>query len=263
MSTVINTLKEFGDAVETLLALPSDTRWYRGVGNAAYELRPSLFRHPAIGTKKPLDLEQLLLIRFKQRSIPYLSQRIDDDWELLFLMQHHGVPTRLLDWTENPYIALYFALTSCTKDPKTDLFPDCRIWSLDPVAWNRSVLDHISYTDGVLVASDERLNAHKPGVKENVFSKKPVAMYGSYNSPRIVAQRGTFMVFGSDLHPMETVKINTPTITDNVLSKLVIPGDKVTAVIKSLTSIGYTDSVIFPDLDGLAREIKRGFGFEG
>ena len=88
-------------------------------------------------------------------------------------------------------------------------------------------------------------------------------MYGSYNSPRIVAQRGTFMVFGSDLHPMETVKVNTPTITDVVLSKLTIPGDKVAAVLRALTSIGYTDSVIFPDLDGLAREIKRGFGFEG
>lgn len=124
-------------------------------------------------------------------------------------------------------------------------------------------MDHISYTDGVLVAPDERLNAHKPGVKENVFSKKPVAMYGSYNSPRIVAQRGTFMVFGSDLNPMETVKINSPTITDDVLSTLVIPGDKVASVLKALTSIGYTDSVIFPDLDGLAREIKRGFGFEG
>lgn len=263
MTKNVETLKEFGDAVEAFLALPSDARWYRGIGDSTYELRPSLFRHPSIAAKKPLELEQQLLVRFRQRSIPYLNQRIDDDWELLFLMQHHGVPTRLLDWTENPYIALYFALTSCKKDPKTDAYPDCCVWSLDPIAWNRAVLDHISYTDGVLVASDERLNAHKPGVKENVFSKKPVAMYGSYNSPRIVAQRGTFMVFGSDVSPMENVKAATAAITDDVLSKLVIPGEKVPACLKSLTSIGYTDSVIFPDLDGLAREIKRGFGFEG
>jgi len=263
MKTTIETLKDFGEAVETILALPSEARWYRGIGDAAYELRPSLFRHPDIAAKKPLELEQQLLVRFRQRSIPYLNQRIDDDWELLFLMQHHGVPTRLLDWTENPYIALYFALTSCMKNPKTDAFPDCCVWSLDPVAWNKAVLDHISYTDGVLVASDERLNAHKPGVKEHVFSKKPVAMYGSYNSPRIVAQRGTFMVFGSEGSPMEAVKAGTASISDQVLNKLVIPGIKVPAVLKGLTSIGYTDSVIFPDLDGLAREIKRGFGFEG
>ncbi len=263
MTMTVETLKGFGEAVETFLALPSETRWYRGIGNASYELRPSLFRHPSIATKKPIELEQQLLVRFRQRSIPYLNQRIDDDWELLFLMQHHGVPTRLLDWTENPYIALYFALSSCNKDPKTDSYPDCCVWSLDPIAWNRAVLDHISYTDGVLVASDERLNAHKPGVKEHVFSKKPVAMYGSYNSPRIVAQRGTFMVFGSDVSPMEDVKAGSVAITDEVLSKLQIPGSKVPAFLKSLASIGYTDSVIFPDLDGLAREIKRSFGFEG
>lgn len=262
MTMIVESLREFGDAVETILALPSEARWYRGIGNASYELCPSLFRHPSIATKKPLELEQQLLVRFRQRSIPYLNQRIDDDWELLFLMQHHGVPTRLLDWTENPYIALYFALTSCNKDLKTDAYPDCCVWSLDPIAWNRAVLDHISYADGVLVASDERLNAHKPGVKEHVFSKKPVAMYGSYNSPRIVAQRGTFMVFGSDVSPMEAVKARILTINDDVLSRLTIPGDKVPAFLKSLTSIGYTDSVIFPDLDGLAREIKRGFGFE-
>lgn len=262
MSKIVQTLKEFGDAIEAILALPSEARWYRGIGDIAYQLLPSLFRHPSISTKKPLDLEQQLLIRFRQRSIPYLSQRIDDDWELLFLMQHHGVPTRLLDWTENPYIALYFALTSCRMNLKTKTYPDCCVWSLDPIAWNRAVLDHISYADGVLVTPDERLNAHKPGVKEHVFSKKPVAMYGSYNSPRIVAQRGTFMVFGSDIHPMESVKTTTASISDDVLNKLVIPGSQVAAVLRSLTSIGYTDSVIYPDLDGLAREIKRSFGFE-
>jgi len=137
------------------------------------------------------------------------------------------------------------------------------VWSLDPIAWNRTVLDHISYTDGVLVTTDDRINGHKPGIKDTLHSKKPVAMYGSYNSPRIVAQRGAFTVFGSDIIPMETVKTNTPAITDQVLDKITVPGDRVPQLAKSLTAIGYTDSVVFPDLDGLAREIKRGYGFEG
>ncbi len=88
MTQPVNTLKEFGDAVETFLSLASEARWYRGIGDSKYTLSPSLFRHPQIASKKPLDLEQQLLIRFRQRSIPYLNQRIDDDWELLFLMQH-------------------------------------------------------------------------------------------------------------------------------------------------------------------------------
>ena len=259
----VTTLKEFGDALEVLLALPSESRWYRGIGDVSYELKPTLFRHPDIAILKPLELEQRLIVRFRQRSIPYLSQRIDDDWELLFLMQHHGVPTRFLDWTENPYIALYFALSSCKKDPATGTYPDCCVWSLDPIAWNRAVLDHITFLGGVLVTSDDQISGHKPGIKDTVFSKKPVAMHGSYNSPRIVAQRGTFTVFGSDILPMETVKANTPPITDDVLSKLEIPGAYVTPMLKSLAAIGYTDSVVYPDLDGLAREIKRTYGFEG
>jgi len=261
--TTINTLKEFGEAIEGFLSLPSEVRWYRGIGNSTHDLIPSLFRHPLIATLKPLELEQQLIVRFRQRSIPYLTQRIEDDWELLFLMQHHGVPTRLLDWTENPYIALYFALTFCKPNPTTGIYPDCCVWSLDPIAWNRTVMDHISYTDGVLVSTDDRISGHKPGIKDTLHSKKPVAMYGSYNSPRIVAQRGAFTVFGSDIQPMETVKANAAGITDAVLSKLTIPGDKVSQLSKSLTAIGYTDSVIFPDLDGLAREIKRGYGFKG
>jgi hypothetical protein len=260
--TTIDSLKAFGDAVEDLLSLPSEVRWYRGIGDAKYKLVPSLFRHPNIATLKPLELEQQLLVRFRQRSIPYLTHRLEDEWELLFLMQHHGVPTRLLDWTENPYIALYFALVTCRPDA-LGIYPDCCVWSLDPIAWNRAVLDHLSFQDGVLVSSDERINGHKPGIKESLLNKKPVAMYGSYNSPRIVAQRGAFTIFGSDLSPMEAVKsASSPTITDQVLGQMTIPGAHVPQLRRSLTSIGYTDSVIFPDLDGLAREMKRGYGFE-
>lgn len=260
---LITTLPEFSHEVDRLMSLPSESRWFRGIGNHAYDLKPSLFRHPDIGTLRQLELERSLITRFRQRSIPFLNQRIDDDWELLFLMQHHGVPTRLLDWTENPYVALYFALTSCRKDPATGGYPDCCVWSLDPIAWNRAVLDDITFTGGVLVTTDGQLDSHKPGIKETLFRRRPVAMYGSYNSPRIVAQRGAFTVFGSDIAPMESVKAAVPAITDDVLSKLTIPGPNVTSLLRFLSSIGYTDSVLFPDLDGLAREIKRTFGFEG
>lgn len=259
----VATLPEFGHEVDRLMALPSETRWFRGIGNQGHDLKPSLFRHPEIAARRPLELERSLLTRFRQRSIPFLAQRIDEDWELLFLMQHHGVPTRLLDWTENPYVALYFALTSCKKDPVTGLFPDCCVWSLDPVAWNRAVLDDITFAGGVLVTTDRQLDSHKPGINETLFRRRPVAIYGSYNSPRIVAQRGTFTVFGSDIAPMEAVKAAVPAITDNVLSRITIPGEHVASMLKALTAIGYTDSVLFPDLDGLAREIKRSFGFEG
>src|SRR5688572_23441055 len=85
--------------------------WYRGCGSASHTLSPSLYRHTKAKTPEAFaDLERQLMTRFRQRSIPYHNRSLSDDWDALFFMQHYGVPTRLLDWTENPLIALHFAL---------------------------------------------------------------------------------------------------------------------------------------------------------
>ena len=59
-----------------------------------------------------MEKESGIIDRFKERCIPHLDRQLVGDWEYLFLMQHHGVLTRLLDWSENPFFALYFAIES-------------------------------------------------------------------------------------------------------------------------------------------------------
>jgi hypothetical protein len=61
-----------------------------------------------------------LVMRFRQRTIPLHSRDLSDEWDALFFMQHYGVPTRLLDWTENPFIAFYFAVMSARFKAKWD-----------------------------------------------------------------------------------------------------------------------------------------------
>ena len=82
--------------------------WYRGIGDTAYSLTPSLFRHKTAKTQSALKkLELDLNETFEMRSLPYAESRdwAKDEWERLFFMQHYRVPTRLLDWSGSPLVS--------------------------------------------------------------------------------------------------------------------------------------------------------------
>ena len=242
-------------------------RWYRGCGDSSHELKPSLYRHPAKTTGEEFnDLELEVISRFRQRSIPYLLAPLSDDaLSTLFLMQHFKVPTRLLDWTENPYVALYFALTTARSHlDGPNVVHDCEatIWVLDPAAWNSKAVDFSTPVGIVSPPNNDVLNSYLPSKDITYRKDEPVALYGMYNSPRIVAQRGTFCLFGKSRKPMEATYIDKDYPQD-CLEKLVIPRNHIGPLLKSLMRIGITDSVVYPDLYGLAFEIRREFGFFG
>lgn len=266
MATVITitSLSDFTVQIEAALARTGGLVWYRGSGRTSYLLLPGLYRHPTISTAEELlQLEIKILNRFKQRSVPHIGYSTRTNWEYLFLMQHSRVPTRLLDWTENPYIALYFALTSALGNVvggTTTYTEDAAVWVLDPASWNRKALDDISYAGTVLSAEDEELRGHEPARPASLVKSEPVAMYGTYNSARIVAQRGVFTVFGKSLNDMEHTHTTNSYPTESLL-KLVIPAVNIESVLAAIIGSGITDSVVYPDLDGLALEIRRYFKY--
>jgi hypothetical protein len=180
-------------------------------------------------------------------------------------MQHYGIPTRLLDWTENPFIALYFAVMSApyelSKSGRSTFASAASMWILDPVAWNRHSLSHQSFDGGVLVPGDDALKGYRPTPSFAGMCNHPVALYGAHNSARIVAQRGVFMIFGQNTSSMEKayVEVGFP---DDCLIKVTIAKTVLADIRRSVLKHGITESVVFPDLDGLSREIKRVFGFE-
>jgi hypothetical protein len=182
----------------------------------------------------------------------------------MFLMQHYGIPTRLLDWSENPFVAFFFAVMTAVpatgKKSSGKYVSDATIWIFDPVAWNRHALAHQSYTGGVLGAADPALAGYAPKDGYTGMNNYPVAMYGAHNSQRIVAQRGVFTVFGQSRSAMEAMYAKGfPT---DCLIKGVLPRPTIGELRKAIVDYGITDSVVFPDLEGLAREIKRSFGFD-
>ncbi len=238
--------------------------WYRGTGAASHKLVPSLYRHPKVlEAEKLMELETSLIIRFRERAVPYLEAPLSSTWEYLFLMQHFGVPTRLLDWTENPLIGLFFALSSARKSEDTGLYTEpASVWMLKPARWNRSAFSHFSRYDGSVLSVNHKFLSQYVSDDKPEPPKFPAAIYGIHNSPRIVAQRGVFTIYGSDARPMEEIfEANDFSGESGILVKIEIPAEKIGAILKALLNMGYTDVVVFPDLEGLARETKRLFGF--
>lgn len=244
------------DVIKLVLSAGSaKSHWYRGQGCEHSQLKSSLRRRlPTHDPSQLLSVEFRLITRWRQRSLPFWPEGYpQNDWEHLFAMQHFGVPTRLLDWSENILVAAFFASArgTCQAPQEPGL---CRptLWILDPVSLNQHT-DRLSDMNvGVLATSDEILRPWAPGVGLQLFAPWPVAIYGTHNSSRMVAQQGTFTVDGKQNGPLEAA----PAVTGSepVLTKMTIACTH-EQLQSDLHKLGLTQATVFPGLDGLALDL--------
>ncbi|MFL9829011.1 FRG domain-containing protein [Rhodoplanes sp. SY1] len=102
----VSTWLEFQSTIAPFL----NGEWlFRGVASVRHTLVPSVGRTRE-GFTYSVALEEALLEQFKREALPFLDHRPITEWEWLALAQHHGVPTRLLDWSESPSVSLFFAV---------------------------------------------------------------------------------------------------------------------------------------------------------
>lgn len=107
--------------------------WFRGVRKSNWELIPRVYRH-LDPTESVGEAEDDIQEDFIRRAPSLSSYQPSNAWEWYFLMQHYGAPTRLLDWTENALMGLYFAV----KD--NEGLHDAAVWALDPWWLNGRVI---------------------------------------------------------------------------------------------------------------------------
>lgn len=261
MTLAESTVEDIPELISKVLGLaPTKLFWFRGHGCSKRHLSPSIWRKlkPPMGqteiqSSQVLEVEIRLLTRFRQRSLPYWPAGYPQtDWEHLFAMQHYGLPTRLLDWTGNLLMAVFFSLDHDVEkcECKTK---DCQpaVWVLDPIKLNKSNPRLDGLPVSILATSDKLLEQWEPGVVDAQFAPAPVAIYGTYNSDRIAAQSGSFTVAGKALTPIDEI----PSAMDS-LHKITLTGDR--AVIQNqLRLMGITQSAVYPGLAELAQDIAN------
>jgi hypothetical protein len=200
----------------------AEERWiFRGESSCGNELKPKAGR---VGTgksaprKKPHDVsdERAALDLFKRQARPYLTHSPASDIEWLAIAQHHGMSTRLLDWTESILAAAFFAVDAAGTRG-------------DAVIFGVKGLRTITRAD-----------------EKRPFSVKTPGIYRPpHIAPRIPAQRSVFTI-----HPDPAAAF-----APEGLSQWVISSAACGEIKRVLDACGINESSLFPDLDGLSRYI--------
>jgi hypothetical protein len=102
-------IREFDDLHKEVRTHDPNSVIYRGLKSIDYDLMPRLGRESLRGND-PLKGEQTILRLFREQAYQYVTDHSLNNWDWLALAQHHGLPTRLMDWTRNPLVAAYFAV---------------------------------------------------------------------------------------------------------------------------------------------------------
>jgi len=218
---------------------------YRGQEKAEWDLKPGIGRHLQTYKDSGRDKNHLLADEwrmvqdFRRQAGAYLGRMPEEGWEAWVLAQHHGIPTRLLDWTHSPLAALYFAVERPSKDD------DSAVWLLYlPTQFIPPPDVHVPKDSNIDPSDAERPH---PMEVEEVRGYMP-----GHEVPRVRAQLGVFTV-----HPCPTEPLQGANLPDRAqLYKVVVKNCARDQIKFTLANYGIFKQTLFPDLAGLAESIR-------
>ena len=298
MSTpfVIESFEEYLNTVRK--ELPETRIYFRGQSkliNAGFALTPSIGRYKRLGALslfKRDEIERVVLGVFANHLLTYVHHLPRNDWESLAIAQHHGLPTRFMDWTTNPLVALYFAARATMLDDNGNCL-DSAVYVLtsDPVRYSalaRRAEDAIEpvpdsattpapassgYEDFDPATSEDEKplditidlskgiteppppeEEKKSAIESPFFISENVMYDPPHVSPRIRAQDGVLMACHQPMEPLE----------EKDYLEIIIKHEAHDDIRRRLDQYGVFDKQLFPDLDGIAKWLKyRIFEIDG
>lgn len=240
--------------------------WFRGEPSVLIPspLQPKLYR-PKIRLSKLLHQEQELRLEFRRCAAQLILERHPaDKWEFYFLMAHYGAPTRLLDWTDGALAALYFALRERIRRSDQFGLEEAAVYMLDPWWLNDLAFQEAQPRilaskrhSGVALPDWPAAKRYLPDEmkSEQLKPKRPMAIDPSHFARRLAAQRSRFVVFGRTTNGLTALAGRD----DSALAKIPVAVSRAEEILHELKVSGISESMIFPDLDGLGRELDLVF----
>jgi hypothetical protein len=251
--------------------------WFRGESQDHQDtlLRPELYRPRKSEALRPiddlLDTESELYEEFQRCADQFRSEALDRkywEWDSYFLLQHHGGATRLLDWSDGALTALHFAVRNPQDDDKvTDAF----VYILEPDTLNQR-LKALHASMGIKEKWGQYIKEKRPGeglIEEDwedayLPSDKeeradfpipgiPLVLDFPHITRRVAAQRSRFVTFGTEFEFLS----QEFTREEPSIKRIAVDGSRRRALRRELRDSGVTESVIYPDFDGLGREMKQ------
>lgn len=250
---------------------PSSKFLYRGESRTDFKLLPSLYRTIPSENSRIYNNSELSILRdFISEASSYIHYlKSNDLFEYMEYAQHYGVPTRFLDWTSNPLIALFFA---CQSNPEYD----GKVYLLNMNTYTLTTFEDALKFESLKDLVVDMLQEHGKGFTyPKIF--KPY-----YIDDRMKAQASYFMAWGNDPSDLEnmlkpiwenkgfpevdtvnysTVILSNDTRNDgcskvNPLQFVIIPCNKKAELLRQLNTLSINDSYIFPGLDGIGRSVR-------
>ncbi len=239
---IANSFPEFLNSIFQTTRLFKDRMpWWRGHADHCWKLHPSLYHKNVAKNESNMSVQFCNQARVRHRDVPDLN----DGPSWVFLMQHYGLPTRLLDWTDSPLIALKFAIFDSSLDNK-----DAKVWGLMPTELNENQVSD----SGIIGTGHEKVAKSFANVwkrpSERFDTPETIAINTQHVDVRQMVQASQFTIHGSETDMVELPNSKT------FLCSITIPAASKNAFRQVLNLFHITESYLFPDLEHLAKQIQ-------